>query len=109
MFRGVVMMINILLRNVIKYRNTLNTKRVNNHALLAKKVNQMWGLESEKERQSWFWQRRFSCVFSVGNPQNLIYFSLVSISRSLSHDEEFPNNRERTSFTSAFLDRHRWL
>lgn len=48
------MMINIaiLLRNVIKYRNTLNTKRVNNHALLAKKVNQMWGLESEKESQS---------------------------------------------------------
>jgi hypothetical protein len=31
----------ILLRNVIKYRNVIRYKKICNHALLAKKVNQM--------------------------------------------------------------------
>lgn len=109
---GVVMMINIAIlpRKVIKYRNTLRYNKGGNHVLLAKKVNQMWRLESQKESQSWSWQLWLLYMFSVRNLQNSeIYFSSVSISRSLSCDEEFPNNRERTLFKCAFPDRHRWL
>lgn len=92
-------------RNTLRYK-----KKIYNHVFLAKKVNQMWRLYSWKESQSWFWQLKLFYIFSVGNLQNLeIYFSSVSVSRNVSYDKEFPNNRERALLKYAFLDRHRWL